>query len=992
MEPLHQQRERIQDDLRGLVAGEAFCDELTCQLFASDGSIYRIAPAGVVRPRSAADVVAVVQYAAEKGIPLHARGAGSGVAGESLGPGLVVDFSCHMRRVLEIGADWVRLQPGVVHERLNVQLARHGRVFGPNPGNSSVATIGGVVSIDGSGNRWLRYGPPRDHVRRLQVVLGSGELIEVGNEPLQPEYFTRQSSAKQRFIDRLVALLAPRAEQIKQQQVRSPVDRCGYNLREAFGEHHLDLRRLIAGSEGTLALITELELNTEPAPESQGVALLLFDSLEKASRAVMHILPHQPTACDLLDRRHVSLAREYEVRLDVLIPQDTEAVLLVEQHGEQPSEVRQRLLSIVDELQHERKLASGVRMALDPAEVELFWQLAIRIQPMLYRTKSETLPVPIIEDVAVPPEVMPSFLPKLQNVFKRHQVTASLSAHAGQGQLHVQPFLNLADPDQVQTMYRLAADVYEMTWEHGGTISGEHACGLSRTAFVQRQCGPLYELFRSVKRVFDPAGILNPGKVVGDDPHQPICNLRPAIGRASGPESASEDEEPAMRNLVELQSGWDAHAVIEIARRCNGCGDCRLQTAGVRMCPIFRILPAEEATPRAKANLIQGILSGELDLSGLTTDRFSEIADLCINCHMCRLECPANVDIPKLVAESKAAHVAANGLQFHDWVALRLDLIAQLGSLVRPVSNWALGNRQARWLMEKSLGIAQGRKLPRLAASNFLRRAARRRLTKPARRAGQKVAYFVDTYATYFDPRLAESLVAVLEHNGVEVFVPPDQRQSGAAAVAHGAAALAAKFARHNVSILAEAVRQGCQIVATEPAATSCIVHEYPNLLDDDDCRLVAENTTDACAYLWQLHLKGKLQLDFKPITHTLAYHTPCRLKALRVGSPGWNLLRLIPGLTVFHVDEGCSGMAGTFGLRSCNYRRSLRAGWGLISELRGPQLQAGVTECTACKMQMEQGTTKPTVHPIKLLALSYGLMPENAEALEIQGEELIAT
>jgi FAD/FMN-containing dehydrogenase/Fe-S oxidoreductase len=994
MESLHQQRERIQDDLRGLVAGDVFCDTLSCQLFASDGSIYRILPVGVVRPRSAADVAATVRYAADMGIPIHARGAGSGVAGESLGPGLVVDFSFHMRRILAIEDDSVRVQPGAGHERLNAQLGRHRRLFGPNPGNTKVATIGGVVAIDGSGNRWLRYGPPRGHVRSLQVVLGSGELIDVGREPIPSAVDVQSLSPKQRLVARLASLLKPRTDLIRRQPQRSPVDRCGYNLRETLDGDHLDLRRLLAGSEGTLGLITELELSTEPAPGVRGVAILLFNSLEKAARAVEYILPHGPTACDLLDRRHVSLAREHEVRLDVLIPRDTEAVLLIEHHGDQPSEVRHRLLAMVDELQHERELAVGARLAFDPAEIELFWRLVIRIQAMLYRTKTTTLPVPIIEDIAVPPEVLPAFLPKVQNVLKRHQVTASLSAHAGQGQLHLQPFLALSDPEEVEKMYRLAQEVYEETWRHGGTISGEHACGLSRTAFVRQQCGSLYDVFRSVKRLFDPAEILNPGKIVGDDARQPVRNLRPDVKREAAPTPLPEalQEEPAMRSLVELQSDWDPSAVVEIARRCNGCGDCRLQSANTRMCPIFRILPAEEASPRAKANLIQGVLSGQLELTSLTSERLREIADLCVNCHMCRLECPANVDVPELVAQSKGAYVAANGLRFHEWVSVRLDLLAQWGSLVRPLSNWALGNRQMRWLMEKSLGIAQGRKLPRLAAASFLRRATRRRLTKPARRAGQKVAYFVDTYANYFDPQLAESLVAVLEHNGIDVFVPPDQRQSGSAAVATGGLDIARKFARHNVSVLVEAVRQGYQVVATEPAAASCIVQEYPTLIDDDDCRLVAENTTDAGAYLWQMHLKGKLQLDLKPVNCTLAYHMPCRLKSLGVGAPGQNLLRLIPGLAVHAVEEGCSGMAGTFGLRSRNYRRSLRAGWGLISRLRGPQLQAGATECSACKIQMEQGTTKPTVHPIKLLALSYGLMPENALALEAQGEELIVT
>ncbi len=410
------------------------------------------------------------------------------------------------------------------------------------------------------------------------------------------------------------------------------------------------------------------------------------------------------------------------------------------------------------------------------------------------------------------------------------------------------------------------------------------------------------------------------------------------------------------------------------------------------MCPIFRFMPTEEASPRAKANLLRGVLTGTLDLGALTSDEFKAVADLCVHCHACRLECPAGVDIPRLTRESKAAYVAANGFSPAEWAMTRLDLLGSLGGLIAPAANWALANRQMRWLLEKTFGIAQGRKLPRVASRNFLRRAARRRLTRPARHGGQKVLYFLDVYANYFDPQLAEALVAVLEHNGINVYVHPDQKQAAMASIACGALDHARKMAEHNVAILAESVRQGYHIVATEPAAALCLTHEYPQLVDDDDARLVAAHSSEAGGFLWKMHTLGQLQLDFKPLNVTVGYHTPCHLRALQTGSPGENLLGLIPGLRLHHIEAGCSGMAGTFGLLHKNYRSSLRAGLKLISRLRHPDIQAGVTECSTCKMQMEQGTTKPTIHPIKLLALSYGLMPDVGRLLSSPGQELIVT
>ncbi len=535
-----------------------------------------------------------------------------------------------------------------------------------------------------------------------------------------------------------------------------------------------------------------------------------------------------------------------------------------------------------------------------------------------------------------------------------------------------------------------------------GSICGEHACGLSRSGFVRRQAGPLFDVFLEIKRIFDPDNLLNPGKIIGLDPDECVRHIRPSIpaepeegaahaSSVHGP-AMSQPPAPKMRDLVELQLNWAPSHVRGPVAACNRCGECRTQTPTLRMCPIFRAAPTEEASPRAKVNLIRGVLTGTLDLSVLTGDEFKAIADLCVHCHACRLECPAGVDVPRLMCESKGAYAAANGFSVADWAMTRLDLLATLGSAIAPAANWALANPQMRWVLEKTLGIAQGRKLPRVASRSFLRLAARRRLTRTARRGDSKVLYFVDVYANRFDPQLAEAAVAVFEHNGLAVYVHPEQRPSGMASIAAGAREHARKLAEHNVRLLAEAIRQGYRVVATEPAAALCLTHEYPQLVEDDDARLVAAHSSEACGFLWNMHTRGQLQLDFKPLNASIGYHLPCHLRALGIGSPGESLLGLIPGLRLQRIDGGCSGMAGTFGLQHKNYRSSLRAGLKLIARLRQTDLQAGATECSACKIQMEQGTTKPTIHPIKLLALSYGLMPDLARLLSTPGQELIVT
>ena len=993
---MDQERERIQADLRGLLDGDVFCDDVFVQMYASDASVYEIRPLGVVRPRGLADVVACVQYAAENEIPLHARGAGTGLAGESIGPGLVIDFSHSMRRILAWDHETVRVQPGVVCALLNRFLADRGRMYGPDPATVNVSTMGSVLALNSSGSHWLRYGSARDTVLALQLVLADGSVIEATRHAVdEPSGGDPGQTRRQALVRDVASVLEPARSLIERHTPKTKVSRSGYNLEGILHDGTLDLARMMVGSEGTLALITEATVRTEPMPKCVGVVLLFFDRLESAARGALEIAGMEASACDLMDRRLLSIARDADVRYDLFIPRDAEAMLLVEMQGETQDEVRQRMQNVVVRIQRRKRLAFDSRATLEPEEVHLFWQLARRVVPGLYSLKGSSRPLPFVEDIAVPPAALPDFLVQMQNVLKSHQVTASLYAYAAQGQLHVRPFLDLASPESMSKMRDVAIDLYQHVQEVEGTISGEHGDGLSRSWFVQQQFGPLYDVFRQVKRMFDPQNILNPGKKVADAPQPVTANLRPVVARQPVADAAGESAEPRAEPAVvpiPLQLAWRTATVDYAARMCNGCGRCRTQLPDERMCPIFRYGPREEATPRAKANLMRAIFTGRLAPTTFEGDELKKLADLCVHCHQCRLECPATVDIPKLMVECKAQYVVTNGLRPTDWLLAHLDRIGAWGSFFHPVANWAIANAQMRWVMERLLGVAQGRKLPRFAASSFLRRAHRRRLTRPTRRTGRKVVFFVDIYANWHDVQLADALVAVFEHNGIAVYVPPNQLQSGMAAISIGAVDVARKFAVHNVQLLAEAVRQGYRIVTAEPAAALCLTHEYLNLVEDDDARLVAENTSEACSYLWKLHQEGQLELDLKPVNATLAYHLPCHLRALQVGTPGYHLLRLIPGLTVTPISDACSGMAGTFGLRRANYRSSLRTGWGLISALRSPLIQMGTTECSTCKMQMEQGTTKSTVHPLKFLALSYGLLPELASLLTKKSEELVVT
>ncbi len=1015
---MNPEQARIEADLRGLIDGDVFCDDLFRQMYSTDASILQICPAGVVRPRHVNDVVAVVRYAAENRLPVHSRGAGSNVVGGAIGPGLVLDFSVYMRRIVGEDAGSVRVQPGAVLAGLNRHLASTGMMFGPDPATRSVTTIGGVLSLNATGSHWLKYGSPHESIRRLQVVLADGTLAEVGPDAA-PDKVPRQ------LADTIELVLGRRRTIIEQHQPASPTNHAGYNLTDLITEGRLDLAKLIAGSEGTLAVITEATLRTRPVPKHRGVVLFFFDQMNSAARAAVEILEHDVAACDLLDRRLLTLIRTFDERFQALVPESAEAMLLVEIQADDDDELRSRV-QLLDDRYRRRKLAFFSRTTCDADERNLYWRMARRGIPLQFGMKGPRQALPFVEDVAVEPARLPDLLHDLPGILNASEITATVFAHVGQGVVHLRPQLDLANPDDVSRIEQLTDRLFGRVLEMNGTITGSHGDGLIRTPWLRRQYGRMYEVFGEVKREFDRTNTLNPGKIVDSPPFEVLRHLRQFSPRDLGEpahETAREMVLPAATaappltattgtsepietgngkarrrqrrgampalKVIEPQLNWGLGELSAVAASCNGCGRCRTASPDERMCPIFRLNPIEEASPRAKANLMRNFLNANISPSELNSGELKEIADLCVNCHQCRLECPAGVDIPGLMMEAKAQHVAVNGLPMSEWLLTRLDVLYRYAARMPRIVNWMIANRAMRWALDRLFGIAQGRKLPRFASRSFMKWAARQRLTQPARRDARKVLYFVDAYANWNDVELAMATCAVLRHNGFEVYVPPTQQISGMSMISAGVIDRARKIAARNVELLAEGVRQGCHIVTTEPSAALALRHEYPRFLDDPDAAIVAANCSDISSFLWNLHSGGKLELDFRPLNYTVGYHLPCHQRALNPAVPGISLLRLIPGLKVERIEKGCSGMAGIYGLIRSNYRRSLRAGLGLITAVRQPHITAGVTECSTCKIQMEQGSVKPTVHPVKILAMAYGLMPELDSLFDRRGDEL---
>lgn len=975
---MDERRARIHDDLGGVIEGELLFEPLERAAYAHDASLYELDPLGVVVPRTEADVIAVVRYANEHSIPIHARGAGTGQAGGSLGLGLVVDFSRHFRRIVEIRHDSVVVQSGVVLDVLNAQLAPLGRRIEPCPTGSEACTIGGMIGQNAVGPRSLRHGAIRDHVEELRVIFANAEPGVLGTEPW-PAFDDEPADFKGVVVRKLSALARRNADVIARRAAMTLWDQTCYPLGPTTTATGIDLARFLTGAEGTLALVTQATLRTVAIPPAQSVALLPFGRLADAIAAIVPCLDVAPTLCDLYDWRLLRLVRDAVPAFRDWVVPTAEAALVVELEGDDPGEVRDRLRKLTTALTRAGLLVADPVEVTRRADCEALIGLRKVAEPLLMRMKGRSRPVPFIEDVAVPLHALTEFLHRLQNILKQYDISWTLDAYAGQGQLHARPLLALSDPADVAKIEPVATLVHEAACELGGSVASGDGTGLVRTQFLRRQFGDLFQVFREVKDSFDPMNLLNPGKIIGDDPHLMVHNLR-HIYTPPAESTESELAEPdtaVVKPLALPILRWGETSPLEHASLCNGCGTCRSCEPTLRMCPIFRALRTESATPRAKANLIRQVAVGAVDPRLWGADEFKANADLCVHCNLCEAECPSGLDISSLMLEAKAAYVENHGLPPVDWLLSRVEFLARVASRFPIVSNMLIGSGSARWVFERMFGLSRLRRLPKVRRTPFVRRAARLGLTKPRPHgSGPRVAYFVDVYANYFDHELAEAVVAVLRQANVNVFVPPGQCGSGMPALVAGDIDMARDLALRNLRILGNAVRDGYTVVCSEPTAAMMIRHEYLKLTDDLDAALVAENTRELCHYLVGLDARGQLPSPKEPLRARVGYHQPCHLRALGVGTPGLDLIRKIPELDTEFIDRGCSGMAGTYGLASGNFRTSLRAGRGLLSRIRDSDLELGATECGACRIQMEQGVTKRTLHPIKLLSLSYGLNP----------------
>jgi len=970
---------QIEDDLRGLFRGKLHFDRATRGLYASDGSPLRLLPHGIAVPEDAADVAEFLAYADRQGLPVTIRGSGTGCAGAALGRGVILDLGAKLTKLVEQGPDWVRVEPGMTWGRLQRILATVGLRLAPTLDRAEIRSVGGAVAVGALGGNAHRVGSVRDHVLGLNVVWNNGEIGTLGKG--------KQSVGERgpRHIElraQTAAFLAQHRDQLQVSRPQTRFHRTPYLLHDVLTPEGLDLTRIAVGSEGTLAVVTEVTLRTVPLPKAVVHFALGFGSLEQAVTAGLKLRTVEAlTACDALDQRLLAMLRAGG--RNRAFPQALGAALTATMEGDDADE----LLKLSDRALADLR-STHTFAVLEEATLEDEWS---RFEPNLRELAHRGLaalgtrakPAFAFADAAVPVDELVRFVAFVRRTLTKYDLAAPMEIRVTTGLASAMPIVDLTNPEERERLWAAAEEVHEAAVGLGGTIGASTGTGLLRTPWLVKQAGPLLPIYRELKRIYDPKNLLNPGKLIDPDADLPAWPL------PVEPQDAAGRSVPLAMTPLVMAS---ADAAREQLDACNNCGTCRSTDRGLeaeRMCPIFRALGTEAASPRAKVNLLRDLLVNPDDAKSLATEEARAIAGLCVHCKMCESECPSHVDVPTLMLEAKAQHYRVNGLERGEWLPARLEGLSLFGGVFALQVNFLLRHRLTRWLLEKLIGLSRRRTMPRFTNRTFLRRALRLGILgrrKPLRigetgadDAGlpNKVAYFVDLFANFNDPTIGLAVVAVLERHGIEVSVPYRQRGSGLAPLVQGDVETAREIAAANVRTFAPLVREGYCIIVSEPSAAIAMTQEYPRLLNSPDADLVAANTTEITAFLWSLHQAGRLRTDFEPLSYHLGHHVPCHIKALGSAGAGPRLLELIPGLTVKRLDRGCSGMAGGYGLQAEHYETSHAAGEEMLNAFRSSDIVFGSTECSACRLQMTDAARKRTLHPVQYLALAYGLLPE---------------
>ncbi len=928
-------------------------------LYSTDASMYQMEPIGVVIPRHAGDVQAVIEVANRQGVPLLPRGGGTSLTGQTVNRAVVLDFSRHMGNVLEVNREerWARVQPGLVQDELNHHVRPMGLLFGPDTSTSNRATLGGMIGNNSGGSHSIAYGLTVEHVIELQTILADGSRATFG--AMTPEQFAakcRLPGLEGQIYREVERIRGTYSAEIRARYPRHWRRVCGYNLDELVKDRPLNMARLIVGSEGTFLTVVEAKVRLVDKPKATAVDVIHYRDMQEALESSQAILETGPYAVELTDKMILDLARnniEQSQRMG-FVQGDPAAILIVEYAGETDQEVKAKVAQL-EAVRSRGRFGYATHIATDTAEQQSIWKLRKAGLGLLLGTRGESKPIAFIEDTAVDPKHLPEFVPRFTEIMAKHGADAAYYGHCSVGCLHIRPLINLKTERGLEQVRLMAEEIFDLVLSFGGAISSEHGDGRARSPFLERVFGPtMMQAFRETKAAFDPRNLMNPGNIVASPPVTEHLRY--------GPRYATW--EPT--TLLDFSAQGGFAAAVEM---CNGVGVCRKKLEGT-MCPSYMATRDEEHTTRGRANALRAVLSGKVPQTDFAGRRLYEVMDLCLECKGCKAECPSNVDMAKMKYEFLHHYYTVHGLPLRNRIFGHIARLSFLGSRLAPFSNWIARSWPNRWLMERMAGVDRRRPLPRFARETFTDWFDARRA--PAEAPRGDVVLFHDTFITYNAPEIGRAAVELLERAGYRVRLV-DKKCCGRPMISKGMLDLAKAHAQWNVARLHPWVARGASIVGLEPSCLLTLRDETVELVRTPEARQVAAASFLLEEFLLREKAHG-LTLPFRParpdgVRRRALLHGHCHQKAMVGTAPTVAVLRWA-GYDVAEVDSGCCGMAGSFGFEREHYDLSVSLG----NRRLAPAVKAAAadTEIVApgvsCRQQIEHLAGRAARHPAQVL------------------------
>ncbi len=962
--------ELLNENLIHTIEGEVFTDEVIKTLYATDASAYREMPLAVIIPKSESDIQKIIQFAHQYTIPIIPRTAGTSLAGQVVGRGIIVDVSKYFGEILEVNKEesYVWVQPGVVRDVLNIELKKHGLFFGPETSTANRAMIGGMVGNNSCGSNSIVYGSARDHLLEVEGFLADGTKVSFKAEnPAETLKNLEKGSLLENIYSNTLEKLSPKEviQEINEQFPKPSIDRrnTGYALdmlvnSQAFGESEkpFNFCELIAGSEGTLCFLTKIKLHVNAMPP-KNLALVCahFNSVDESLRGNLIAVKHDPSASELMDHYILECTKANQEQRNnrFFVQGDPGAILVVELRDDDEKELLKKAENLIEDF---KKANLGYHFPVVTGEdVKKVWNLRKAGLGLLSNLPGDEKAVAVIEDTAVAVEDLPEFIREFNDILKENNLYCVHYAHAGTGELHLRPIINLKTKEGHEQFRKIAEEIAKLVKKFGGSLSGEHGDGRLRGEFIPWMVGEKnYQLMKELKSWWDPKNIFNPNKIVDTPPMD--TNLRYKAGQTT----------------PEFKTAFRYHDqdVLQHAEQCNGSGDCRkTHFSGGTMCPSFMATKNEKDTTRARANILREFLTNSDSLNRFNHKEIKEVMDLCLACKGCKAECPSNVDVAKLKMEFLYQYQKDNGVPLRNKLVGNFAKMSSLAMLSPGIYNFVMGTEATRRISNKLIGFHPDRTMPLLSKQTLKSWMKARKSANSTK----KVYLFNDEFTNFNDVEIGKKAVQLLEKLGYQV-ISISHEISGRAYLSKGMLDEAKAIAIKNVTTFSHLINEETPLVGIEPSAILTFRDEYPDLMPDElfeKAKKLSENCLMFEEFIAKEREKGNIQSSqFTKEKKLIKLHGHCQQKSISSLVPAKKALTLPENFEVQIIPSGCCGMAGSFGYEAEHFDLSMQIGeLVLFPTIRSLSQDTEIAAAgTSCRHQIHDGTKRTAKHPIEIL------------------------